>query len=186
MNNKDNKIVLRGISGIFAKAVMFAFALVYVAVFASAQTATVTQNLVVYQPTSTEANAHCQITDPDTAFANNTNNRSYSTGTIRPVNSTDPWVNSALIEYSKITAGNRGTAYTYTYPNNCLSLCAEVTCSNPPRLVEGSDDSSSSSTTSSHSSIRSVLKGWTQSLSRSVWKPSSTARSRSLPHSDNE
>ena len=146
MNNKDNKIVLRGISGIFAKAVMFAFALVYVAVFASAQTATVTQNLVVYQPTSTEANAHCQITDPDTAFANNTNNRSYVTGKIAPLNSTDPWVNSALIEYSKITPGARGTGNTYTYPNNCLSLCAEVTCSNPPRLVEGSDDSSSSST----------------------------------------
>ncbi len=106
-----------------------------------AQTAMVTQNLVVYQPSSDKDDAHCQITDLDAAFNTPANNRSYSTATIQPVNSSDPWVNSALIEYSQITMGNRETGYNYTYPNSCLSLCAEVTCSNPARLVEGSDDS---------------------------------------------
>ena len=141
MNNRNDKNVLREISGIFAKAAMFAFALFYGALFANAQTAMVTQNLVVYQPSSDKDDAHCQITDLDAAFNTPANNRSYSTATIQPVNSTDPWVNSALIEYSQITSGDRNTGNNYTYPNNCLSLCAEVTCSNPARLVEGSDDS---------------------------------------------
>ena len=108
-----------------------------------AQTAMVTQNLVVYQPSTRTEDAHCQITDLDEAFSNSDYNRSYYTNPIKPVNSSDPWVNSALIEYSQRTMGNRETGYNYTYPNSCLSLCAEVTCSNPARLVEGSDGSSS-------------------------------------------
>ncbi len=112
-----------------------------------AQTATVTQNFVAYPitipatPAAGESFGDCQIT-PNTAGITG-NDVSYYTTQIAPVNSTDPWVNSALIEYSQITSGNRGTVNTYTYPNNCLSLCAHVTCNNPTRQVEGSSGGSS-------------------------------------------
>ena len=105
-----------------------------------AQTATVTQNFVAYPISGTqsagESFADCQIS---TTTAERTgNNVSFYTTPIAPVSSSDPWVNSALIEYSQQKTNAAGTKLR-TYPNNCLSLCADITCSNPVRQVEGSD-----------------------------------------------
>ena len=105
-----------------------------------AQTATVTQNFVAYPISGTqsagESFADCQIS---TTTAERTgNNVSFYTTPIAPVSSSDPWVNSALIEYSQQKTNADGTKLR-TYPNNCLSLCADITCSNPVRQVEGSD-----------------------------------------------
>ena len=107
-----------------------------------AQTATVTQNFVAYPISGTqsagESFADCQIS---TTTAERTgNNVSFYTTPIAPVSSSDPWVNSALIEYSQQKTNAAGTKLR-TYPNNCLSLCADITCSNPVRQVEGSDGS---------------------------------------------
>ena len=146
MKNKQKEYSLIRSFAFFAKAGCLAFVLAVAGVFASAQTATVTENIVVYQPTSTLANAYCQISDPKTAMANANINRSYVKTGIGPVNSTDPWVNSALIEYSQAAVGGRNVtgamSGTYNYPNSCLSLCAHITCNNPTRQVEGSSGSS--------------------------------------------
>ena len=144
MKNKQKEYSLIRSFAVFAKVGCLAFVLAVAGVFASAQTATVTENIVVYQPSSTVTSAtYCQVTDPKTVMGNSAINRSYYTSSIQPVSSSDPWVNSALIEYSQITSGNRNTGNTYTYPNNCLSLCAHVTCNNPTRQVEGSSGGSS-------------------------------------------
>ena len=146
MKNKQKEYSLIRSFAVFAKAGCLAFVLAVAGVFASAQTATVTENIVVYQPTSTLSSAYCQISDPKTAMANANINRSYVKTGIAPVNSTDPWVNSALIEYSQAAVGDRNVTGTmagsYNYPNSCLSLCAHITCNNPTRQVEGSSGSS--------------------------------------------
>ena len=146
MKNKQKEYSLIRSFAVFAKAGCLAFVLAVAGVFASAQTATVTENIVVYQPTSTLSSAYCQISDPKTAMANANINRSYVKTGIAPVNSTDPWVNSALIEYSQAAVGGRNVTGTmagsYNYPNSCLSLCAHITCNNPTRQVEGSSGSS--------------------------------------------
>lgn len=112
----------------FAKAGILTFAFVCAGVSAFAQTATVTKNFVAYSPSDNT----CRI---DTTTALGANVSFYSTP-IAPVSSSDPWVNSALIEYGQPKKSSDA------YPNSCLALCAEITCSNPTRLVEGSDGSS--------------------------------------------
>ena len=106
-----------------------------------AQTAMVTNNYVYY-PDSADKNYQCRTLPKDinmlydrsfytTATAGNTN-----------VQSVDPWVNSGLIEFDKVFP-DESTANP-PYPNHCLTLCSEVTCSNPVRKVESSDSDSSS------------------------------------------
>ena len=110
-----------------------------------AQTATITQNFVAY-PINTnniagvtgESFGDCQISVERAEMTQN--NVSYYKTPISPVNSTDPWVNSALIEYSQQKVDNGGNKIV-SYPNNCLSFCSDITCSNPTRMVEGSDGS---------------------------------------------
>ena len=149
MNNTKRINISSRILSVLAKAAAFAFVLFYFAVYAGAQTAMITKNLVLYKPTNTiTAETHCQLS-PSDVFSTSTSayDRSYVTSPILPVNSSDPWVNSALIEYSQIASGTRGTTSNYTYPNNCLALCAEVTCSNPTRMIEGSTGTSSGAAT---------------------------------------
>ena len=104
-----------------------------------AQTAMVTNNYVYY-PDSADKNYQCRTLPKDinmlydrsfytTATAGNTN-----------VQSVDPWVNSALIEFDKVFPDENTS--NPPYPNHCLTLCSEVTCSNPVRKVESSDSDS--------------------------------------------
>lgn len=119
----------------FAKAGMLSFAFACAGIAVYAQTATVTKNYVAYNGSSS---AYCQLTPAQASG----NDKSYVTSGITPVNSADPWVNSALIEFAQQKQNTSGVKQT-TYPNDCLALCANVTCSNPVRLVEGSDGGSS-------------------------------------------
>ena len=91
-----------------------------------------------------------------------------SNGVINGYNeqSFDPWVNSALIEFdepfaSSFTVSGTGTVYGNPYPNHCLTLCAEVTCSNPVRLIETTNSSGTATVTNTLASgdfpIQSIL-----------------------------
>ena len=116
----------------FAKAGMLSFAFACAGIAVYAQTATVTKNYVAYNGSS---NAYCQLTPAQASG----NDKSYVTSGITPVNSADPWVNSALIEFAQQKQNTSGVKQ-ITYPNDCLALCANVTCSNPARLVEALTD----------------------------------------------
>ncbi|MDR1123265.1 MAG: hypothetical protein LBL61_01360, partial [Elusimicrobiota bacterium] len=136
--------------------------LVFCASQAAAQTAMVTNNFVAYPhyPTSgtslINTKYQCQIgssyypgskvsdgAKDGMPFSTSKHNRSfYSTSVATDVSpssnmSTDPWLNAALMEYDQPTA-NYGTitSASYLYPNHCLTLCAEVSCSNPVRSVK--------------------------------------------------
>ncbi|MDR1123240.1 MAG: hypothetical protein LBL61_01225, partial [Elusimicrobiota bacterium] len=54
--------------------------------------------------------------------------------------SKDPWIKAALIEYDQPTSNFHNSTITsaahYAYPNHCLTLCGEVSCSNPVRSVK--------------------------------------------------
>ncbi len=119
--------------------------IIFGAVNLFSQTAMVTNNFVYYPGTQDQvANYQCKI-DP----SNYPNSKSYGNRSffLNPnhwfVNgynqaSEDPWVNSALIEFDKVYPDESTPA---PYPNHCLTLCAEVTCSNPVRLTESSNSS---------------------------------------------
>ena len=118
-----------------------------------AQTAMVTNNYVYYpngfdqsQATTDLSNFQCTPPEyyayyPDFPPPNTQSNRSFSTYTLNGSN--DPWHNSALIEFDNVFI-RPGDQYPY-YPNHCLTLCAEVTCTNPARKIETSSSSSTSS-----------------------------------------
>ncbi len=112
-----------------------------------AQTAMVTNNFVHYPSTNVPNNYQCVIAPTDyPASTTLPDNRSFLT---TPVNNTyntnttsiDPWVNSALIEFDNVFPNDSTEPL---YPNHCLSLCAEVTCSNPVRKVEMSSSDGTS------------------------------------------
>ena len=105
-----------------------------------AQTAMVTNNYVGY-PLSASANFQCTVSPSEYTSVLN---RSFWTNSLPNAygqSSLDPWVNSALIEFDKVFPNEADTP---GYPNHCLTLCAEVTCSNPVRKVESSDSSAGS------------------------------------------
>ncbi len=115
------------------------------------QTAMVTNNFVYYPETIGITNYQC-VLDTDkinNLAADDPGNRSFidyyftvSNGvwaSSPTVYSNDPWVNSALIEFDNVFLPY-GHSHPY-YPNHCLSLCAEVTCSNPVRKMESTNSS---------------------------------------------
>ena len=135
---------------------------------ANAQTAMVTNNFVWYPspdwtPQQTPANFQCTVPQikallqadslngpdylPLSSNDNPTADRSFVTTPVSGANvtSSDPWVNSALIEFDNVFPDS--STVNPKYPNHCLTLCAEVTCSNPVRQVEMSSGSSGSQTT---------------------------------------
>lgn len=128
------------------------FFTVFGATFANAQTAMVTSVESNY-PRDTEiaGNTNYQCDDGHGRYRDVSFLYYGGTGSIVAEYSnlggiTDPWHNSALIEFDQpytTTITSTGTAN--FYPNHCLQLCAEVTCVNPSRKVEASDGSSSNS-----------------------------------------
>ncbi len=117
--------------GLTAKMLVFAFALLGLGVFANAQTAMVTRNFVAYPVTPDTTNFQCDIST-GTVKADPANDRSFIDEAISSANvqSLDPWVNSALIEYDQPFPD---AVSANLYPNHCLTLCADVTCVNPLR-----------------------------------------------------
>ncbi|MBO4707954.1 MAG: hypothetical protein J5594_05315 [Elusimicrobiaceae bacterium] len=110
-----------------------------------AQTAMVTNNFVYYPPTQDQvANYQCVLSPSSYPNSNSYGNRSFFLNPnhwfVNGYNeaSEDPWVNSALIEFDQVYPDETTPA---PYPNHCLTLCAEVTCSNPVRLIESSNSS---------------------------------------------
>ena len=129
---------------------------------AQAQTAMVTKvstNFIEGSTTFLNEYYMCGDTDPsnlvDVSYM--THNAGYANDNLT---AWDPWNNSALIEFDQyITSGVKTKHY---YPNNCLRLCATVTCANPARKTEGSTGSGNSINTyyevsSSDFPIQSVL-----------------------------
>lgn len=89
-------------------------------------------------------------------------------GTLIAYGNSDPWKNSALIEfdqsyeYKNVPINGVNVSNFWGYPNHCLRLCAQVTCANPARKTEGSSSSGNSINTyydvqSSDFPIQSVL-----------------------------
>lgn len=126
--------------------------IIFGAVNLLAQTAMVTNNFVYYS-TTTYANYQCVLTTEqiNSLTSDSLGNRSflYKDSNANPpvVNgygsqSTDPWVNSGLIEFDQIYPNS--STINPSYPNHCLSLCAEVTCTNPVRMVETSNSTGTS------------------------------------------
>ncbi|MDR1684576.1 MAG: hypothetical protein LBR90_03845, partial [Elusimicrobiota bacterium] len=103
---------------------------------AHAQTAMVTNNFVAYG-SSAWMDRNCGFVPGKTAMdilvGADKSYLAYSTATA--VGSTDPWVNSALIEFDQAYPYSATSTTVGSYPNHCLSLCAEVTCANPVRKV---------------------------------------------------
>ena len=126
-----------------------------------AQTAMVTNNFVYYPNAVSDANYQCIVNPPFPSSTLYPDNRSFSTEPVTNgvVQSYDPWVNSALIEFDNVFI-TPGQKLPY-YPNHCLTLCAEVTCSNPVRLVESSNSSGTATITNTIASgdfpIQSIL-----------------------------
>lgn len=117
----------------FVKVYLAVFAFLCLSVLAQAQTAMVTSNFVSYPASAQGANYQC-VPNPASlpVSTDATTNRSFYTTSISPLNSTDPWVNSGLIEYDAPTSAG-------SYPNHCLIFCGEVTCANPVRKVQAPD-----------------------------------------------
>lgn len=109
------------------KTSVFAFLFLTVAAPLAAQTVN-TQSTGVYYPTSGSGTAavYCNSVDPTAAGQD----RSFITTSNPESNRTDndPWVSSALIEYDQPYP----TPTSIGYPNHCLGLCAEFSCSNLP------------------------------------------------------
>ena len=109
-----------------------------------AQTAMVTNNFVYYPESPVSNNYQCVIAPAN--YPSSTDypgNRSFLTTNVNngiptSPNSVDPWVNSALIEFDNVFPD---AVTEPLYPNHCLTLCAEVTCSNPVRLIESTNSS---------------------------------------------
>nr|MCR5505190.1 hypothetical protein [Elusimicrobiaceae bacterium] len=121
------------------------FGVFYFVIFTAnvfAQTAMVTNNFVYFDNSGNDNNFQC-IMNPFPSV-DGTYNRSFWTTPLSFVNSSDPWVNSALIEFDNI---DPSVGITQHYPSHCLTLCSEVTCSNPVRQVEMSSGSSGNDTT---------------------------------------
>ena len=131
-NNKSFNTCFKAGGVLFCVFTAFLFT-VFSTQFAQAQTAMVTEVSVNY-PTTAQSNYQCE--DDETL-----ENVSMLTGqggfTNANLNS-DPWHNSALIEFDQPTP-----LATPIYPNHCLRLCANVTCANPARTTSGSDGSAS-------------------------------------------
>ena len=151
--NNDIKYI-SALNRLFILPILGAFCLIfYTASNICAQTAMVTNNFVYYT-TETVTNYQCIV--PAKIASNlpsspNTGNRSFvdnSSEHPAPANgysqkSSDPWVNSALIEYDNVYPS---TFTASRYPNHCLTLCAEVSCSNPARRTEVSTGTSGNQT----------------------------------------
>lgn len=140
------EIIFMGKSAALIKVCVFAFAFMSLGVLASAQTAMVTENYVAYPGAAPEngyvgsPNYQCQTTPSivGNMVSTGSYNRSFISSTLlngNNVSSMDPWVNSALIEYDVSTPGSF-----MPYPGACLTFCAEVTCANPVRKVNGPDN----------------------------------------------
>ena len=109
-----------------------------------AQTAMVTNNFVYY-PDSADKNYQCRTLPKDINMLYDRSFYTTATAYNTNVQSVDPWVNSALIEFDKVFPDEKTS--NPPYPNHCLTLCAEVTCSNPVRKVESSDGNDTSGAT---------------------------------------
>ena len=136
----DNKNVLGKIYFNAVPVLGALFIVLFGTVCLFAQTAMVTNNYVGY-PSVATANFQCTVSPSEYTSVLN---RSFWTNSLPNAygqSSLDPWVNSALIEFDKVFPNEADTP---GYPNHCLTLCAEVTCSNPVRKVESSDSNSSS------------------------------------------
>ena len=135
---------------LFAAALLFTCFAAVCAVQAAAQTASVTKNFVAYPTTVPDNFFHCQ-TGPDATTYYPTGGMPVAADDRSFYIQGDPWKQSALIEFDQphnwatgalpTTPGNLG------YPNHCLTLCGQVTCSNPVRKVAPPDNSSNSVTT---------------------------------------
>ena len=142
--------------------VVLALFIIFGTVNLIAQTAMVTNNFVWYFPHSNTLfppdNYQCSLAEIKNKFGDDfmpssgdTGDRSFVTTNTwnYNVSSNDPWHNSALIEFDNVTP------YLYSisvdehpyYPNHCLTLCAEVTCSNPVRLIESTNSSGTATVT---------------------------------------
>ncbi len=137
----------------FAKVYLAVFAFLCLGVLAQAQTAMVTENFVSYS-TSPGVNYQCNPAVPPASAS--VDNRSFITADISGANvqSVDPWVNSALIEYDKPYPDDSSTN---SYPNHCLTFCGEVTCANPVRSVVAPDGTTVYKEDSGDFPIQSVL-----------------------------
>jgi len=152
----NNKNIFSRFSFNMARVLLVLCFAVFGAANVLAQTAMVTDNFVYYDIDTEEdtqldqgANFQCRVEPAATTtpYPSNPQNMSFVTDQIAPLNSKDPWINSALIEFDNIYPDD--TTADPPYPNHCLSLCSIVTCSNPVRKVEMSatGPNQSSSTT---------------------------------------
>lgn len=133
------------------KVYLAVFAFLCLGVLAQAQTAMVTENFVSYPSVAQGANYQCIPNPASLPVATDaTTNRSFYLSPISPLNSSDPWVNSGLIEYDAPTSLGG-------YPNHCLTFCGEVTCANPVRKVTAPDGTSVYLEDSGDFPIQSVL-----------------------------
>ena len=158
-NNKIFNTCYNKAGGVLFCVFMAAFFAVFGASSAQAQTAMVTEVSVNYPDDSyvhsvayngtDERGYQCQLL-PDSSLSDLKDVSFFipdsSNAELRRLdNNMDPWHNSALIEFdqpfftniSSIGNGNY-------YPNQCLNLCAQVTCANPARKTDGSTGTSSS------------------------------------------
>lgn len=143
--------------------VVLALFIIFGTVNLLAQTAMVTNNFVWYMPEwrLPPDNYQCTVAEIRSIVGDNTfmpssgdgGDRSFVTSATwnYGTSSNDPWHSSALIEYDNVFPQIRNywsstTPYAY-YPNHCLTLCAEVTCSNPVRLIESSNSSGTATVT---------------------------------------
>ena len=136
------------------KIFLLVVAAAFLPVVVFAQTAMVTNNFVAYPNDSAQAgnDYQCQVgfkgSGPTTAYyacpthpewgycidtkGNPSSNSGHdvSNGLISFSPGRDPWQWGALIEFDQPRNPS-------TYPNHCLTLCAEVSCANPVRTVDG-------------------------------------------------
>ena len=142
-NNKIFNTCYNKAGGVLFCVFMAAVFAVFGASSAQAQTAMVTKvstNFIDGGSTFSNSYFMCGQIDPvdlvDVSYM--TTNGGYSNANL---NTYDPWHNSALIEFDQyVSSGDNDKHY---YPNNCLRLCATVTCANPARQTDGSTGTSS-------------------------------------------
>ena len=132
-NNKSFNTCFKAGGVLFCVFTAFLFT-VFSTQFAQAQTAMVTEVSVNY-PTTAQSNYQCE----DDKTLTDVSMLTGSGGFTNPNLNSDPWHNSALIEFDQPTP-----LATPIYPNHCLRLCADVTCVNPSRKTTGASGSSSS------------------------------------------
>ncbi|MDR0952776.1 MAG: hypothetical protein LBM71_01100 [Elusimicrobiota bacterium] len=173
------------------KVCVFAFAFLGLHIVAYAQTAMLTNNIVGYRDNSllsADVPFNCDTAnsldswlsiDPDIS---RTFDKSHITAWFTDTNYVDPYKYSSLIETDQVAY--RWGGHLSTYPNHCLSLCAEITCTNPVRTVEAPDNSSTENFITERSGefpIQSVLfEIFKYQLNSNPYNPDSTPPIRTI------